>query len=207
LFELSVTDAAPATPIKARRREQAGKTRHGRQVAIRVPGIISHLFSSVALKCKACLFSILDWHWNLPLSLLRPGPLLWKYERRQGNGNGGFRELWPISVDFPALGNPAMEFTDRVLKCNDCGAEFVFTAGEQLFFHDKQFKNDPKHCKQCKAKRLRGGPRVRSETRTTCSQCGAETTVPFKPTQGRPVLCRSCFQKQGGAAPAVVPAD
>src|ERR1019366_1925232 len=89
----------------------------------------------------------------------------------------------------------AMEFTDRVLKCNDCGAEFIFTAGEQLFFYDKQFKNDPKHCKQCKAKRARGGPRVRPETQTTCSECGAETTVPFKPTQGRPVLCRSCFQK------------
>jgi CxxC-x17-CxxC domain-containing protein len=72
----------------------------------------------------------------------------------------------------------------------------VFTAGEQLFFHDKQFKNDPKHCKQCKAKRVRGGARVRPETRTVCSQCGAETTVPFKPTQGRPVLCRSCFQQQ-----------
>jgi len=89
-----------------------------------------------------------------------------------------------------------MEFTDRVLKCVDCGAEFVFTAGEQLFFHDKQFKNDPKHCKQCKAKRARGTQRVRPETRTTCSECGTETTVPFKPTQGRPVLCRSCFQKQ-----------
>jgi CxxC-x17-CxxC domain-containing protein len=89
-----------------------------------------------------------------------------------------------------------MEFIDRVLKCNDCGVDFVFTAGEQLFFHDKQFKNDPKHCKQCKAKRVRGGPRVRSETRTTCSECAEETTVPFKPTQGRPVLCRSCFQKQ-----------
>ncbi len=50
-----------------------------------------------------------------------------------------------------------MEFKDRVLKCNDCGAEFIFTAGEQLFFHDKQFKNDPKHCKQCKAKRASGG--------------------------------------------------
>ena len=49
-----------------------------------------------------------------------------------------------------------MEFTDRALKCVDCGAEFVFTAGEQLFFYDKQFKNDPKHCKQCKAKRARG---------------------------------------------------
>jgi CxxC-x17-CxxC domain-containing protein len=22
-----------------------------------------------------------------------------------------------------------------------------------------------------------------------------ETTVPFKPTQGRPVLCRQCFQQ------------
>ena len=89
-----------------------------------------------------------------------------------------------------------MEFTDRVLKCVDCGSDFVFTAGEQVFFNDKQFKNDPKHCKQCKAKRARGSLRVRPETRTTCSECGVETTVPFKPTQGRPVLCRSCFQKQ-----------
>ncbi len=38
---------------------------------------------------------------------------------------------------------------------------------------------------------------MRPETRTTCSECGTETTVPFKPTQGRPVLCRSCFQKKG----------
>jgi CxxC-x17-CxxC domain-containing protein len=89
-----------------------------------------------------------------------------------------------------------MDFTDRVLKCIDCGAEFVFTAGEQLFFRDKQFMNDPKRCKQCKAKRGTAGTRVRPETRTTCSECGAETTVPFKPTQGRPVLCRSCFQKK-----------
>jgi CxxC-x17-CxxC domain-containing protein len=89
-----------------------------------------------------------------------------------------------------------MEFTDRILKCVDCGAEFVFTVGEQLFFHDKEFKNDPKHCKQCKAKRATGGSRVRPETRTTCSQCGEATTVPFKPTQGRPVLCRSCFKQQ-----------
>ncbi len=98
-----------------------------------------------------------------------------------------------------------MEFQDRVLKCIDCGADFIFTAGEQVFFHDKQFKNDPKHCKQCKAKRVRGSQRVRPETRTTCSECGAETTVPFKPTQGRPVLCRSCFQKQGKAKTAPQP--
>lgn len=88
-----------------------------------------------------------------------------------------------------------MDFIDKTLKCADCGNEFVFTAGEQLFFHDKQFKNEPKRCKACKSKRTTGKA-YRPETRTTCSECGAETTVPFKPSQGRPVLCRSCFQKQ-----------
>lgn len=95
-----------------------------------------------------------------------------------------------------------MEFVDRVLKCADCGSEFVFTAGEQLFFHDKQFKNDPKRCKNCKAKRSRSGGAARSETKTVCSECGHETTVPFKPTQGRPVLCRQCFQGKRTAAAA-----
>jgi CxxC-x17-CxxC domain-containing protein len=95
--------------------------------------------------------------------------------------------------------------TDRVLKCIDCSAEFLFTAGEQLFFYDKEFKNDPKHCKRCKAKSTSGGRTARSETRTTCSECGEETTVPFKPTQGRPVLCRLCFRKQGILQPPSVP--
>ena len=94
-----------------------------------------------------------------------------------------------------------MEFQDKILTCVDCGTEFVFTAGEQVFFHDKQFKNEPKRCKNCKAKRVvvgGGGSHStysRTETQTTCSQCGKETTVPFRPTQGRPVLCRECFQQ------------
>ena len=98
-----------------------------------------------------------------------------------------------------------MDFVDRILMCADCGGEFIFTAGEQLFFFDKQFKNDPKRCKPCKGRRSGGvaaagaGPAAagisRTETRTTCSECEVETTVPFKPTQGRPVLCRQCFQK------------
>jgi CxxC-x17-CxxC domain-containing protein len=100
-----------------------------------------------------------------------------------------------------------MEFVDRLLTCADCGGEFIFTAGEQLFFLDKQFKNDPKRCKPCKSRRSTlganaatpgGGPASagisRTETRTQCSECGIVTTVPFKPTQGRPVLCRQCFK-------------
>jgi CxxC-x17-CxxC domain-containing protein len=95
-----------------------------------------------------------------------------------------------------------MEYHDRVLKCGECGAEFVFTAGEQMFFADKGFKNEPKRCKNCKAKRAQGpgssgqATFARSETKTVCSQCGKETTVPFRPTQGRPVYCRECFQQR-----------
>ncbi len=102
-----------------------------------------------------------------------------------------------------------MEFQDKTLQCMDCGTEFVWTAGEQMFFADKNFKNEPKRCKACKAKRgsrpAPAGPsggRERVETRATCSACGKETTVPFKPTQGRPVFCRECFQQRKSAGPA-----
>ena len=107
-----------------------------------------------------------------------------------------------------------MEFQDKALTCMDCGNDFVFTAGEQLFFHDKQFKNEPKRCKFCKAKRAAlfgtNGSNGQAaapvyhkvETRTVCSHCNKETTVPFRPTQGRPVLCRECFQ-QGRVGAAV----
>jgi len=78
-----------------------------------------------------------------------------------------------------------MDYQDRILSCIDCGADFVFTAGEQLFFHDKQFTNDPKRCKQCKAKRASGGPRVRPETRTTCSACGTENHSSLQADSGK----------------------
>ena len=105
-----------------------------------------------------------------------------------------------------------MEFQDKTLHCVDCGAEFVWTAGEQLFFADKNFKNEPKRCKSCKARRAsrvsmgQVPARERVETQTVCSKCGKETTVPFKPTQGRPVYCRACFlqMKTEGTAGAGV---
>ncbi|MBI1789079.1 MAG: zinc-ribbon domain containing protein [Acidobacteria bacterium] len=87
------------------------------------------------------------------------------------------------------------DYQDRMLTCVDCGTEFVFTAGEQQFYSDKGFKNEPKRCKACKTKRAEGGGgHAKVETTAICSQCGRETTVPFRPTQGRPVFCRECFQ-------------
>jgi len=107
---------------------------------------------------------------------------------------------------YPSQDGAMPDFQDRVLKCVDCSADFVFTAGEQQFYHEKDFKNEPKRCKTCKTRRQsgseRGGPPRRVETSAVCSQCGRETTVPFRPTQGRPVFCRECFQsrKVSGAA-------
>ncbi len=96
-----------------------------------------------------------------------------------------------------------MEYRDKTLVCVECHQSFTWTAGEQLFYADKNFKNEPKRCKGCKAKRASrpaasGGSaaRERVETTTNCSACGKETTVPFRPTQGRPVFCRECFQQR-----------
>src|ERR1035441_3477329 len=81
-----------------------------------------------------------------------------------------------------------MDFIDRDLICMDCGAEFTFMAAEQLFYHDEQFKNDPKRCRQCRARR-NSRPRMplRPETRTTCAESGSGTTGPFTTNKGSPV--------------------
>jgi len=92
---------------------------------------------------------------------------------------------------------------DKVLVCKDCGQEFIFTVAEQEFFAEKGFSNDPQRCLDCRAARRRknrdgsapreGGQRERYQA--VCAQCGAETTVPFKPTGDRPVYCWDCFSK------------
>ncbi len=97
-----------------------------------------------------------------------------------------------------------MEYRDKALKCVDCGEEFIFTAGEQSFYAEKGFRNEPKRCRDCKTKRASSpgaaAPGGRVVTTTVCSQCGKETTVPFKLTQGRPVYCRDCFQQRRATA-------
>ncbi|WP_227765203.1 zinc-ribbon domain containing protein [Zhaonella formicivorans] len=95
-----------------------------------------------------------------------------------------------------------MVYQDKELQCKECGSTFVFSAGEQEFFAEKGFQNDPSRCPSCRANRKKqnsggsaGRPRQSRELfTTTCSSCGAQTEVPFKPTGDRPVYCRDCFQ-------------
>jgi len=42
---------------------------------------------------------------------------------------------------------------DKTIKCKDCGNEFVFTVGEQEFYKEKGFENEPIRCKECRINR------------------------------------------------------
>jgi CxxC-x17-CxxC domain-containing protein len=110
--------------------------------------------------------------------------------------------------------------TDKTLTCADCGQEFAFTASEQQFYSDRGF-TEPRRCPSCRASRkaARGdsgggyssggggyssggggydrGPREMFSA--TCSSCGKEAQVPFRPTSGKPVYCSDCFKTQRGS--------
>jgi CxxC-x17-CxxC domain-containing protein len=44
-----------------------------------------------------------------------------------------------------------------------------------------------------------------TETEVVCAKCGKNTTVPFKPTGDRPVLCSDCFRRGGDSSSGVRP--
>lgn len=87
-------------------------------------------------------------------------------------------------------------YEDKTLICKECGAEFVFTAGEQEFYAEKGFTNEPQRCKSCRdarknARGAAGGTREMFDA--VCAECGKECKVPFKPSNDRPVYCSECF--------------
>ena len=43
--------------------------------------------------------------------------------------------------------------SDKNITCKDCGKDFVFTVGEQEFFKEKGFENDPVRCPDCRRAR------------------------------------------------------
>ncbi|MBU1089462.1 zinc-ribbon domain containing protein [Patescibacteria group bacterium] len=81
---------------------------------------------------------------------------------------------------------------DKTLTCEECGKDFIFTAGEQEFYEEKGF-TPPKRCPDCRAAKKAAG---RQFTKVTCAGCGKETEVPFVPSGDRPVYCRECFEAQ-----------
>lgn len=110
-----------------------------------------------------------------------------------------------------------MSFQDKTLECFDCAKAFTFSIEEQEQFQTRGYTNDPKRCPECRQARKtrieRSGNSDNSygnsrhgnsgnsfgSTRqlfpAVCADCGKATSVPFEPTQGRPVYCSDCYRK------------
>jgi CxxC-x17-CxxC domain-containing protein len=103
-----------------------------------------------------------------------------------------------------------MSYTDKSLKCVDCGAEFGFSSGEQERFAQLGFTNEPKRCAPCRAAKKATGPGHATGERKSpgagggrremfpavCAECGKQTQVPFNPRGDRPVYCSDCFSRR-----------
>ncbi len=91
-----------------------------------------------------------------------------------------------------------MSFTDKTLICKDCNCEFLFTAGEQEFFHAKSLINVPKRCHNCRIlmRVQRSGSSPENTACVNCAECGSATQVPFQPKGHRPVYCAACFRSK-----------
>jgi CxxC-x17-CxxC domain-containing protein len=117
-----------------------------------------------------------------------------------------------------------LAYADKTLTCRDCGNPFTFTAGEQEFFIQKGFTNEPSRCNECRAARKsqRGSTSYDSDRgyssgggggygggggggynrapremfSAICSECGQTAQVPFQPRTDKPVYCSSCFEQK-----------
>jgi len=115
-----------------------------------------------------------------------------------------------------------MSYADKTITCRDCGVDFIFTSGEQEFYAQKGFTNEPTRCPSCRQQRkASGGGRSggygnrerygtggyddrdnygsrgqREMHSAICASCGKEAQVPFVPRGDKPVYCSDCFQQQ-----------
>ncbi len=87
-------------------------------------------------------------------------------------------------------------YEDKTLVCKECGKDFTFTAGEQEFYAEKGFVNEPQRCKECRVARKNASKATRELFTTTCAACGGEAKIPFKPTDGKEYYCSECFAKK-----------
>ena len=93
-----------------------------------------------------------------------------------------------------------LTFLDETLVCQDCGKEFIWSAGEQEFYAVMGFDNPPKRCPHCRKLRRARNRRSPRQYPAVCAACGKETLVPFVPADGRPVYCDECYKSMSHGA-------
>ena len=88
-------------------------------------------------------------------------------------------------------------FSDKILICSECSAEFIFSGEDREFYAQKGFQNEPGRCPECREERrtqtsVTAAPK-RALVDYPCSGCSKITQFPFTPKGDRPVYCNDCW--------------
>jgi CxxC-x17-CxxC domain-containing protein len=79
-----------------------------------------------------------------------------------------------------------MSYADKTIACRDCGMDFSFTSGEQEFYAQKGFTNEPTRCPSCRqARKANGGSRSSSSSRDSYSSGGYDDRESYGSSYGR----------------------
>lgn len=117
-------------------------------------------------------------------------------------GNSGKKYARRGAGSFGGRGDSARPEMHQAI-CDECAQEC-----EVPF---KPSGDKPVFCRKCFKSKEEGSPRESSGSRSfgdrdsrptmhqaTCSECGQDCEVPFRPSGEKPVYCRACFGKNSG---------
>jgi CxxC-x17-CxxC domain-containing protein len=96
-----------------------------------------------------------------------------------------------------------VSFAEKLLYCNSCKKNFIFSIEEQEFHSYQGYPNDPAFCPSCRrSRKSRTVTNVEENANSrlqmypvVCTQCRRTIRVPFQPRQGKPVVCSDCQMK------------
>ena len=88
-------------------------------------------------------------------------------------------------------------YEDKTLVCKECGQEFVFTAGEQEFYAERGFQNEPQRCKACRDARKNAARGPRSISPLSAPPAAAKPACPSSRSLTVPCTAASASPRCG----------
>ncbi len=114
--------------------------------------------------------------------------------RALSNGFGHGSEI-PAGSDFQKLNRPGERWSSEAesMLGHDGARPYLSPVAD----HRRGWSHEiPESARRSASPRGRGGGRPQREMHSaTCTLCGTQTKVPFKPTPGKPLRCRDCMER------------
>lgn len=86
-------------------------------------------------------------------------------------------------------------YEDKTLICKECGQEFVFSAGEQEFYAERGFQNEPQRCKACRDARKNAARGLASSSPQFAQLAAARQRFPLNPSPTVPYTAANALQR------------